>query len=249
VEAVGAAVHEFRVGARVFGVNPWRLGAQAEYVCVRQDAPVAPMPDGIGFVEAAAVCDGAILALNCLRPARLRGGEQILVYGASGSIGTAGVQLAKHFGAHVTAVCASDGIALVRSLGGDAVIDYTREDFTRRGARYDVVFDAVGKLSYRRCRGSLTPGGAYLATDGLANIPLAVLTARGRGRRVVFRIPPRYTKQDVLFLKSLIETGKYRAVVDRCYPLEDVVAATRYVETERKLGNVVLTLDVPRDRG
>jgi NADPH:quinone reductase-like Zn-dependent oxidoreductase len=240
VEGAGAAVREFRPGDRVFGVNAWRLGAHAEFVCVRESAPVATMPAGMAFTDAAAICDGAILALNCLRPARLRAGGRVLVYGASGSIGTAGVQLAKRFGAHVTAVCAGDGVALARTLGADDVVDYTRDDFTRAGPIYDVVFDAVGKQSFRRCRGSLRPGGAYLATDGVANLGLALLTARTSRRRVVFTIPPRYRKQDVLFLRSLIEAGQYRAVVDRGYALADVVAATRYVETERKLGNVVL---------
>jgi NADPH:quinone reductase-like Zn-dependent oxidoreductase len=240
VQAVGAAVGEFRVGERVFGVNAGRFGAHAGFLCVRHGAPVAHMPADTGFFDAAAVCDGAILALNCLRPARLRGGERVLVYGASGSIGTAGVQLAKHFGAEVTAVCGRNGLAMVSSLGADDVIDYTREDFTLAGVRYDVVFDAVGKHSFGRSRAALKPGGAYLATDGWRNLALALLTARAPGRRVLFRIPPRYTKQDVLFLKSLIEAGRYRAVVDRCYPLEDVVDASRYVETEQKLGNVVL---------
>jgi len=242
VAAVGAAVDEFRLGDRVFGENAGRLGAHAEYVCVRQDAPVAHMPAGMGFVEAAPICDGAILALNCLRPARLRGGERVLVYGASGAIGTAAVQLAKRFGAHVTAVCAPDGLATVITLGADAVLDHTREDFTQRGETYDVILDAVGKLSFARCRPALRPHGAYLATDGLANIGLAAVTGLTRGRRVVFPIPPRYTKQDVLFLKGLIEAGRFRAVVDRCYPLEEVVAASRYVESGQKLGSVVLTV-------
>jgi NADPH:quinone reductase-like Zn-dependent oxidoreductase len=242
VHATGADVREFAPGDRVFGVNAWALGAHAELIRVRERAPVAHMPEGLGFVEAAAVCDGAILALNCLRPANVKAGDRVLVYGASGSIGTAGVQLAKERGAHVTAVCGADGVELVRALGPDAVVDRGREDFTRNGERYDVVFDAVGKLSFARCRASLTPAGAYLATDGFANMALAVFTARNRGQRVLFKIPPRYAKEDVLLLKSLIEAGRYRAVVDRAYALEDVVEASRYVETGRKLGNVVLTV-------
>jgi NADPH:quinone reductase-like Zn-dependent oxidoreductase len=237
VEAVGTAVRDFQAGDPVFGVNSWSLGAHAELICVRQSAPVAPLPTGIPYGDAAAVCDGAILALNCLRPARLRGGERVLVYGASGSIGTAGVQLAKHLGAHVTAVCAGNGLDLVRSLGADEVIDYTHEDFTRRGMTYDVIFDAVGKHSFARCRAVLNPGGAYLATDGFINLALRFLARR---KRVVFAIPPRYTKQDVLMLKGLLETGEYRAVVDRTYPFEEIAEATRYVETEQKLGNVVI---------
>jgi NADPH:quinone reductase-like Zn-dependent oxidoreductase len=157
-------------------------------------------------------------------------------------MGTAGVQLAKSFGADVTAVCSAKNVELVRSLGADRVIDYTQEDFSKNGHRYDVIFDAVGKLSFTRCRGSLKPGGIYLPTDGIQNLIWAPLTSRIGDKRVMFAIPPRFRKKDVLFLKELIEAGKYRAIIDRSYPLEDVVAATQYVETERKTGNVVLTV-------
>jgi NADPH:quinone reductase-like Zn-dependent oxidoreductase len=136
-------------------------------------------------------------------------------------------------------------VDLVRSLGADRVIDHTNEDFTADGRTYDVIFDAVGKHSFSRCRGSLKPGGIYLATDGLRNLFLALWTSRIRGQKVLFPIPPRYTKTDVLLLKQLIEAGTYRAVVDRSYPMAEVVAATRYVETERKIGNVILTIGVP----
>jgi NADPH:quinone reductase-like Zn-dependent oxidoreductase len=209
---------------------------------MRDRAPLAPMPTGMTFEEAAAICDGAILALGCLRRANLRPGQQILIYGASGSIGTAGVQLARYFGAHVTAVCNTKNVEIVRSIGADPVIDYTREDFTKNGETYDVIFDAVGKQSFTRCEGSLKRGGIYLATDGWQNMFWAVWTARIGDKKVVFDIPPHYRKQDVIFLKEIIEAGKYRAVIDRCYPLEDVVEATRYVETEQKTGNVVLTI-------
>lgn len=242
VEAAGAAVSEFEVGDKVFGVNPWKFGTHAEFVCMRENASLAHMPAGMSFEEAAAVCDGAILALGCLRPADPRKGQRILVFGASGSIGTAAVQLARYFDADVTAVCNTKNVELVRSLGADEVIDYTLEDFTKNGQTYDVIFDAVGKHSFRRCQGSLKRGGFYLATDGAQNLVLALWTSRIGDKRVVFPIPPRYTKKDVLFLKELIEAGKYRAVIDRCYPLEQVVEATRYVETEQKTGNVVLTL-------
>ncbi len=242
VEAVGTAVNQFAVGDRVFGVNAGDLGAHAEFICMRESAPLALMPDGMTFEEAAPVCDGAILALNCLRPADLRTGQRILIYGASGSIGTAGVQLAKYFGADVTAVCSTKNVETVRALGADEVIDYVQVDFTKNGQTYDVIFDAVGKHSFRRCRGSLKRGGVYLATDGLQNLFLAVWTARIGEKRVVFDLPPRYTKKDVLLLKGLIEAGKYRPVIDHCYPLEQVVEATRYVETEQKTGNVVLTV-------
>jgi NADPH:quinone reductase-like Zn-dependent oxidoreductase len=177
-----------------------------------------------------------------LRPADVRKGRSILIYGASGSIGTAAVQLSRYFGADVTAVCNTKNLEIIRSLGADQVIDYTQEDFTANGRTYDVIFDAVGKHSFRRCQGSLNRGGIYLATDQLRNVVLALWTSRLGDKKVVFPIPPRYTKQDVLFLKDLIEAGQYRAVIDRYYPLADVVEATRYVETEQKTGNVVLTV-------
>jgi NADPH:quinone reductase-like Zn-dependent oxidoreductase len=243
VEETGAAVTEFTVGDEVFGVNAWRLGAHAEFVCVPERGALARKPAGVSFEEAAAVCDGAILALNCLRPARLRPGKTILIYGASGSIGTAGVQLSRYFGADVTGVTNARNAELVRSLGAGRLIDYTQEDFTNHGQAYDVIFDAVGKLSFRACRGSLKPGGLYLPTDHLNNVVLALWTSRIGDKKVVFAIPPRYTKKDVVFLKGLIEEGKYRAVIDRRYPLGDVIEATRYVETQQKTGNVVLTLD------
>jgi len=244
VAAVGAAVTEFAVGDRVFGSTAaFRSGAHAEFICMPESAPLAHMPAGMTFEEAAAVSDGAILALMCLQSVRPSRGQTILVFGASGSIGTAGVQLAKHFGADVTAVCSTKNLELVRSLGADRVIDYTQEDFTKSGQTYDVIFDAVGKHSFARCKGSLKPGGAYVATDGLfRNLSLALWTSRIGDKKVLFPIPPHYTKENVLSLKELIEAGKYRAVIDRCYPLEDVVEATRYVETEHKTGNVVLTI-------
>ena len=152
------------------------------------------------------------------------------------------MKLAKYFEADVTAVCNTKNLELVRSLGADRVIDYTQEDFTKNGETYDVIFDAVGKHSFKRCRDSLKRGGIYLATDGLQNLILALCTSRIGDKKVLFSIPPRYTKKDVLFLKELIEAGRYRAVIDRSYPLEDVVEATRYVETEQKTGNVVLTV-------
>jgi NADPH:quinone reductase-like Zn-dependent oxidoreductase len=247
VAAIGSTVTEFEIGDRVFGILPWKFGAHAEYLCMRASAALAHMPAGISFEEAAAVCDGAILALNCLRPADLRQGQRILIYGASGSIGTAGVQLARYFGADVTGVCHTKNLELVRSLGADEVIDYTKGDFTKNGRSYEVILDAVGNLSFGHCRGSLKRGGVYLATDGLQNLVLAVWTARIGDKRVRFSIPPRFTKQDVVFLKGLIEAGGYRAVIDRSYPLEQVVEATRYVETKQKTGNVVLTIS--RDSG
>ena len=249
VEAVGAAVHEFGVGDHVFGTtSTFRFGTHAEFICMQESAPLAHKPAGMSFEEAAAVCDGVILALMGLRAAGLRKGQKIVIYGASGSIGTAGVQLARYFEADVTAVCNTKNLELVRSLGADRVIDYTQEDFTKNGETYDVIFDAVGKHSFRRCRDSLKQGGIYVATDGLRNLILALWTPRFGGKKVMFPIPPRYTKKDVLFLKELIETGRYRAVIDRRYPLEAVVEATTYVETKQKTGNVVLTINRSRTR-
>jgi NADPH:quinone reductase-like Zn-dependent oxidoreductase len=250
VEAVGADVTEFEVGDRVFGALPYlglRTGTHAELMCIPEHWPLAPIPEGMSFEQASAVADGALLALNAYRPVGELAGKEILVYGASGSIGTAGVQLARHFGAHVTAVCNTKNVELVRSLGADEVIDYLQEDFTKNGKTYDVIFDAVGKHSFRRCKRSLEPGGLYLPTDGFRNLFLWLLHKRVGDKKVVFELPPRYRKEDVLFLKELIEAGEYRAVIDRTYPLEEVVEATRYVETQQKTGNVVLT--VTGDRG
>jgi NADPH:quinone reductase-like Zn-dependent oxidoreductase len=242
VEAAGAAVSEFTVGDRVFGLSGLTFGAHAEFMCIRESARIAHIPAGMSFEEAAPICDGALNALMCLKQADLRKGRTVLIYGASGAIGTAGVQLARYFGADVTAVCGTKNLELVRSLGADRVIDYTKEDFTKNGQTYDVIFDAVGKHSFKRCRGSLASGGVYLPTDGPVNILLALMPARKGAKRVVFQLPPRQPKKDVLFLKELVEAGKYRPVIDRCYPLEDVVEATRYVETQQKTGNVVLTV-------
>jgi NADPH:quinone reductase-like Zn-dependent oxidoreductase len=242
VEAVGAAVHEFQVGDEVFGVTGF--GTHAEYVCVRETAGVALKPAGMSFDEAAAVCDGGCIALACLRKGDLQKGQSILVYGASGSIGTAAVQLARYFEADVTAVCNTKNLELVRSLGADRVIDYTKEDFTKNGETYDVVFDSVGMHSFRRCKGSLKPGGVFLETDlgFMWHVPALILLTRWIGDKRVTIPIPQYTKEDVLFLKKMIEAGKYRPVIDRRYPLEDVVEATRYVETKQKTGNVVLTV-------
>jgi len=247
VEAVGSAVTEFEVGDQVFGVSGF--GANAEFVCMRESAPLAHKPAGMTFDEAAAVCDGASIALSCLRNADLRTGRSILIYGASGSVGTAGVQLARYLDADVTAVCNTNNVELVKSLGADRVIDYLQEDFTKRDETYDVIFDAVGKHSFRRCRRSLKPGGIFIETDlgFLWHVPVLALLTRLVGDKKVTLGIARYTKKDVLFFKELIEAGNYRAVIDRHYLLEEVVEATTYVETGQKTGNVVLT--VTGDRG
>src|SRR6266700_3950431 len=205
IEAVGAAASEFAVGDDVFGsTSAFRFGTHAEFICMPESAPLARKPASMTFEEAAAVTDGVILALMGLEASHIRTGQSILVYGASGSIGTAGVQLARNFGADVTAVCNTKNVDLVRSLGADRAIDYTQEDFTENGETYDVIFDAVGKLSFRRCRSSLKPGGIYLPTDGLVNGFWLLWTRPIGDKKVRAQIPPRYRKQDVLFLKELI---------------------------------------------
>ncbi len=242
VVAVGAAVSQFAVGDHVFGNTGLGFGTHAEFVCVSESRRIAKMPADSTFEQGAAITDGALNALWLLRLADLRKGQKLLVFGASGSIGTAGVQLAKHFGADVTGVTSTKNLELVSSIGADRVIDYTREDFTKNGELYDVIFDAVGKHSFKRCKSSLKSGGKYLATDGFTNIVLGQWTKRFGDKRVVFELPPRYTKQDINFLKQLMENGEFRPVIDRYYRMEEVVEAARYVETERKTGNVVLTV-------
>ena len=199
VEAAGKGVTGFAVGDRVFGVKGF--GAHAELTIVRETSALAHMPDGVSYEEAAAVCDGACIALSCLVKADLREGRRILVYGASGSVGTAVVQIAHHFGAHVTAVCNTKNVDLVRSLGADDVIDYLQQDFTKSGQAYHVVFDAWGRLSYRRSRRSLAPGGIFIGTDlgFMWHFPLLALLSK----RVTMGIA-KYRKDDVLFLLSLI---------------------------------------------
>jgi len=194
------------------------------------------------FEQAAPMCDGALNALWCLRLADLEKRQKVLIYGASGAIGSAGVQLARHFKTDVTAVCATKNLELMKSIGAGRVIDYTKEDFTKTGETYDVIFDAVGKQTFARCRGSLKPGGAYLATDGLRNVALALWTSRFGDKKVIFQLPPVYAKGDVLFLKELAEKKEYRPVIDSVYPLEQVIEATKYVETQQKTGNVVLSV-------
>ncbi len=248
VEAVGQAVTEFKVGDAVFGGKGSR--AHAEFVCIKESAPLAHKPASMTFEEAASVLDGASLALVCLENGGPLEGKSVLVYGASGSVGTSGVQLAKHFGAEVTAVVSTKNLDLARSLGADAVIDYTTEDFTRNGQRYDLIFDSVGKHSFRRSRRSLKPGGVFVETDlgFMWHVPLLLLLTRWIGSRKLRMGIARYAKADLLLLKRLIEAGEYRAVIDRTYPLEDVIEATRYVETGHKTGNVVLSVAAPPAR-
>ncbi|MES2209661.1 MAG: NAD(P)-dependent alcohol dehydrogenase [Chloroflexota bacterium] len=247
VEAVGAHVTRFAVGDHVFG-SPPGFGAHAEFICLRETAALAHKPAGMSFEEAAAVCDGAIQALATMRTADVQTGQRVVIYGASGSLGTAAVQLARNIGAHVTAVCNTRNVEIVRSLGADEVIDYTQQDFTKNGQTYDAIIDAVGKYSFLRGRRALRRGGVYVATDlgrFLLETITMLLATRWVGDKRVRMPMARRTREDVLFLKELIEAGKFRAVIDRRYPMEQVVEAHRYVETLQKTGNVVLTVGGP----
>jgi NADPH:quinone reductase-like Zn-dependent oxidoreductase len=242
VEEAGAGVTEFRAGDEVFGVAD---GANAESLAVREGAVIAPKPASLTFEQAAAVPDGALLALTCLRPLEPLRGRRVLAYGAAGSIGTAAVQLlARHFEAEVTAVCDTKDVELVRSLGARDVSDRLTEDFTARGETWDVVFDAVGKLSFRRCRRALAPGGTYVTMDlgFLYHAPLLSVATRVVGSRRAMVGIGRYRKEDLAFVAGLVDLGAYRPVIDRTYALDEIVEAARYVESGRKAGNVVIRI-------
>jgi NADPH:quinone reductase-like Zn-dependent oxidoreductase len=240
VEETDAAVTTFAAGDEVFGVA---AGATAEYVAVRETGVIAPKPSGLTFEEAAAIPDGALLALTCMKPGMPLAGKHVLVYGAAGSVGTGAVQLLlRHFDAEVTAVCDAKDVELVRSLGAPRVIDRFAEDFTKNRETYDVIFDAVGKHSFRRCRHSLKPGGTYISMDlGYGyHLPFLSLATRVVGSRRATVGLGRYRQEDLVLVKELVETGKYRPVIDRTYPLEEIVDAASYVESGQKAGNVVL---------
>ena len=243
VEVAGKDVTSFKPGDQVFGLTGMHFGAHAEYVCLPEDAAIATKPVNMEYEEAAAVCDGAMLAIAFIRWADLQAGQRVLVNGADGSIGSAAVQLATYYGARVTAVCNTKNLELMSSLGAVAVIDYTREDFTKCGPEFDAVFDAVGRSSFRRCKDLLKPGGVYLSSElgFLAQNPLLALWTPGvGGKRIKFPLP-KVTKKDVCFFRELVEAGKYKAVIDRRLPLERIVEAYRYVETGQKTGNLVIT--------
>lgn len=244
IEATGKAITQFAVGDKVFGYNDLTFGAHAEYMTLAETEAIATMPAGFTFQEAAPLVEGSHYALCDIRAAKVESGQNVLVYGATGAIGSAAVQLLKHFGARVTAVCNTKNVELVKSLGADEVIDYTTQDFTKTNQEFDFIFDAVGKSSFGQCKPLLTKKGIYISTElgkNGENIWLALITPLVGGKRLLFPIPT-ISKKDVLYLKQLAETGKYKSVIDRHYKLEQIVEATKYVESGQKTGNVVIKI-------
>jgi len=244
VDAVGGDVTRFAVGDRVFGYDDVRFGGHAEYVAIGEDKAIATMPGDQTFETMAAATEGSHYALANIRAAGVNDSSDVLVYGATGAIGSAAVQIIKSLGARVTAVCSSEHVHLVAGLGADRVIDRTTDDFTADTQRYDFVFDAVGKCSFWQCRHLLKPQGVWTSTDlgPLSQNPLLVLATRfSRGRRVRFPLPS-IDQEMVGYLEGLVESRQFRPVVDRTYPLAEIVDAYRYVETQQKIGNVVITV-------
>lgn len=244
IEAVGRNVSLFKNGDKVFGYNDKHFGAHAEYMLMAENDTMALMPDNFTFEEAAPLTEGAHYALCDIRAANVKAGQHVMIYGASGAIGSAAVQLVKFFGAWVTAVCAAHNVERMKALGADLVIDYTAQDFTQTGLTYDFIFDAVGKTSFARCKPLLGKKGIYISTEpgknGI-NLLLALATRLSKGKKVLFPLPF-IRKEDVLFLKQLAETGRFKPVIDRHYRLEQIVEAYRYVESGHKTGNVVIVI-------
>jgi 2-desacetyl-2-hydroxyethyl bacteriochlorophyllide A dehydrogenase len=241
IESVGKDVKRYKKGDQVFGIS-WGTtfqGTTAEYKCLPEDGMIAIRPANMTDEEAAALPVGGLTALHFLRKGNIQSGQKVLIYGASGSVGTFAVQLAKYFGTETTGVCSTTNIEMVRSLGADIVIDYTKEDFTRNGHTYDVIFDTVGKTSFSRCKNSLKQRGRYLTTDW----PLlqALWTSIAGGKKVIFGMAGQ-NPEDLNFLKELVEEGKIRSVIDKRYPLEQTAEAHRYVDKGHKKGNVVITI-------
>lgn len=242
IEAVGKAVKLFQSGDKVFGYNDITFGAYAQYMVMSEDSPITTMPANLTYEEAAPITEGGHYALCDIRAAKVKSGQKVLINGATGAIGSAAVQLCRHFGAEVTAVCNTKNLELVKSLGANLVIDYTQEDFTKLNQSFDFIFDAVGKSSFGKCKPLLKKDGIYISTElgkGGQNPFLAIITPLLGGKKLLFPLPT-ISKQDVVFLKELVEKGQFKPVIDRHYSLEQIVEATRYVETGQKIGNVVI---------
>jgi NADPH:quinone reductase-like Zn-dependent oxidoreductase len=248
VEAVGKEVKLFKNGEPVFGETGLGFSANAEYVCLPQDGVLAKMPTSMTYEEAAPVCDGALTSLNFLKDVgKIQRGQRVLINGASGSLGSSAVQIAKYFGAHVTGVCSTANLDMVKSLGADKVIDYTKEDFTRASQAYDIIFDTVGKSSFSRCKDSLKDNGVYLSPVlGLSLLLQMIWTSKLGSRKAKFSAsglrPASELRVLLDELKEPIEAGKIKSVIDRCYELEQTAEAHRYVDTGHKRGNVVITM-------
>lgn len=242
IEAVGNSVTKFAIGDNVFGYNDKTFGGHAEYLTMAEEDAITTSPKNLNFDESAPLTEGAHYALNNIRAAKVESGQNVLVYGATGAIGSAAVQLLKYFDTNVTAVCNSKNVALVKSLGADVVIDYQTEDFTKTSTKFHFIFDAVGKSSFGQCKPLLTDKGIYISTElgkNGENIFFALTTPMFGGKRVLFPIPT-ITKEDVIFLRDLAEEGKYKPVIDSYYTLDQIVEAYKYVESGQKTGNVVL---------
>ncbi|MDX2433594.1 MAG: NAD(P)-dependent alcohol dehydrogenase [Desulfobacterales bacterium] len=244
IEAVGKDVKRFKEGDQVFGTPGMTFGAHAEYTCVPEDAVLTIKPANMAWEEAAPIFLGASTALFYLRDkGNIQAGHKILIYGASGAIGTYAVQLAKYFGAEVTGVCSTTNLEMVKSLGADKVIDYTQEDYTRSGETYDLILDTVGKTSFSRCRKSLKQKGVFLpVVMDLTELAQILWTSMTDGKKVKGGVAGE-SVEDLNFFKELIEAEKLKPVIDRCYPLEKTAEAFRYVEKGHKKGNVVITVD------
>ncbi len=244
IVAIGKEVKFFKPGDKVFGYDDTRFGAHAEYKIMAENGALTSMPENLSYEEAAPITEGAHYALCDIRAAKIRRGQKILINGATGAIGSAAVQIVKYLGAEVTAVCDTKSIDLVKSLGAKIVIDYTKADFTTINESFDVVFDAVGKSSFGKCKSLLRKGGIYMSTElgYMSQNPfLALITPLLGGKKVLFPIPT-INQEDIIFLKELVASGNYKPVIDRYYPLDQIVEAYRYVETGRKTGNVVINI-------